>query len=201
MLMGFILPLCIVPVFTILPPIYAQDVFHGGPEVLGFLLSAIGIGGIIGGIVIALLSKIERRGLLQIGALFLLSVTSIGFALCTNLWSALLLLVLAGFFEIIFLTTNQTLLQLSIPNEIRGCVTSIVNLNRVLLPLGGLIAGFGSDLLNGPKGITIILGSIGALISVAILFGSPTIRNYRISQGMKTNFANTGTNSDNCNGI
>jgi MFS family permease len=182
MLMGFILPLFIVPIFIILPPIYAVDVFHGGPEVLGFLLSSVGLGGIAGGIVVAFMSHVERRGLIQLACLFLLSLSLIGFGLSTRLSVALLLLVLAGFFEMIFMATNQTLLQLSIPNDLRARVTSIINLNAALMPLGGLMAGAGSDLLGGPKMITIILGIIILGLSVFVFLGSPTIRNYRLSK-------------------
>ncbi len=184
MMMGFILPLFIIPIFTILPPIYAVKVFHGGPEVLGFLLSSVGVGGIAGGVVITLLGHVERRGLIQLAALFLTSLSLIGFALSTKLPIALILLALSGFFEMIFLTTNQTLLQLSIPNNLRGRVTSVINLNAALSPLGGLIAGIGSDLLGGPKMITIVISSIAAAIAVGVFFGSTTVRDYRLSQAI-----------------
>ena len=85
----------------------------------------------------------------------------------------------------IFLTTNQTLLQLSIPDNIRGRVTSIVNLNLALSPLGGLIAGFGSDIFEGPQMITIIMGSIAACIAVIVYIFSPTVRDYRISEAIR----------------
>jgi len=184
MLMGFILPLFIIPIFSILPPIYAVKVFHGGPEILGLLLSFVGIGGIAGGVVVTFMGHVERRGLVQLMSLFLLSLSLIGFAFSTKLSMALALLVLAGFFEMIFLTTNQTLLQLSIPDNLRGRVTSVVNLNAAVNPLGGLIAGVGSDLLGGPKMITIVLGSIAAAIAISVFLGSPTVRNYRLSQAI-----------------
>jgi MFS family permease len=186
MLIGFALPLFIIPIFTILPPIYAVEVFGDeSGKTLGFLMASVGVGGIGGGFVIASLGHLERRGLLQIASLFLLSLSLISFAFSTTLLVALLFLALAGFFEMIFLTTNQTLLQLSIPDNIRGRVTSVVNLNTVLAPLGGLMAGGGSDLLGGPKMITIIMASIAAAIAVFVLLYSPTIRNYRLSHAIR----------------
>ncbi len=183
-IMGFVLPLFILPTFTILPPIYAKDVFHGGSDTLGFLMASVGLGGIAGGIVTASLNRVERRGLVQLAALFLLSLTLVLFAFCTTLWVALLVLVVAGFFEMIFMVTNQTLLQLSIPDNLRGRVTSVVNLNAILMPVGGLIAGSASDFLGGPKMVTIILCSMAAGIAVIAYFISPTIRNYRIGQAI-----------------
>ena len=57
--MGWVLPLFIIPTFSALPPIYAKDIFAGGPGTLGLLLSAIGIGGIVGGFFSASLGQLE----------------------------------------------------------------------------------------------------------------------------------------------
>ncbi len=182
-LIGFILPLFIIPIFTILPPIYAVKVFgDDSGRILGFLLASVGVGGIIGGIVTASLGNFQRRGILQLGALFMLSLSLIAFAFSTKLWISLPLLALSGFFEIIFLTTNQTLLQLSIPDNLRGRVTSVVNLNAALSPLGGLMAGAGSDLLGGPKMITIFMAGTAAAIAILVLAFSSTVRDYRLSR-------------------
>jgi MFS family permease len=185
MLLGLVLPLVIIPIFAILPPVYAVEVFGDkSGKVLGFLMASVGVGGIFGGIVTASLGRVERRGLVQLISLLLLSLTLICFALSKALWLALLLLVLSGFFEMIFLTTNQTLLQLSIPDNLRGRVTSVVNLNSALFPLGGLIAGVGSDLLRGPKLITILLAGISAGVAVCVFLGSKTVRNHRLSEAI-----------------
>ena len=192
MMLGFILPLFIIPIFAILPPIYAVEVFGDkSGKVLGFLMASVGAGGIAGGVITASLGHLERRGILQLASLFLLSLSLIVFALSTTLWVALLLLALGGFFEMIFLTTNQTLLQLSIPDNLRGRVTSVVNLNMALMPLGGLIAGVGSDLLGGPKMITIILAGIAASIPFLVLMYSPTVRNYRLSRAIASDSTST----------
>ncbi|MBI3958298.1 MAG: MFS transporter [Chloroflexi bacterium] len=182
-LMGWVLPLFIIPTFSALPPIYAKDVFGGGPETLGALLSAVGIGGIAGGFVTASLGSVERRGVIQLVSLLLLSFSLIGFALSAQLWVALLCLAASGFFEMIYLTTNQTLLQLSIPDELRGRVTGVVSLNMGLMPIGALFAGVGADLF-GPQVITLILSGSAALIAVAVYFFSPVIREYRLSAAM-----------------
>ena len=192
MMMALVLPLLIIPIFAILPPVYAVEVFSDkSGKVLGFLMASVGVGGIAGGFVTASLGYLERRGLLQIASLLLLSLLLIGFAFSTKLLIALALLALAGFFEMIFLTTNQTLIQLSIPDSLRGRVTSVVNLHMALMPLGGLIAGIGSDLLGGPKMITIILAGIAAIITFIVLLCSPTVRNYRLSEAIALDLTST----------
>ncbi|MBX3054047.1 MAG: MFS transporter [Caldilineaceae bacterium] len=182
-LMGWVLPLFIIPTFSALPPIYAKDIFGGGPEILGALLSAVGIGGIAGGFVTASLGRLERRGLIQLAALLLLSFALIGFALSAQLWLALVCLALAGFFEMIYLTTNQTLLQLSIPDALRGRVTGVVSLNMGLMPIGALVAGVGADLF-GPQIVTLILSGCAGLIALGVYLFSPIIRDYRLSSAL-----------------
>ena len=187
-LMGFILPIFTIPIVTILPPIYAVKVFHDPTgKVLSILMACTGVGSAFGGVAAAMLSRAERRGLVQLASLFFLALSLVGVAFCNQVWAASILLACSGFFESIFMTSNQTLLQLSIPDELRGRVTSVVNLSAALSPVGGLLAGAGSDLLGGPKPITILMGSCAAGIAVITLFISSTIRNYRLSQGIESN--------------
>jgi MFS family permease len=184
LVMSWVLPLFIIPNFNALPPIYAKDVFSGGPDTLGLLLSAVGVGGIAGGFFTASLGQLDRRGLLQLASLLLLSLSLMAFAISTELWMALLFLALAGFFEMIYLTTNQTLLQLSIPDSLRGRVTGIASLRSGLMPVGAFIAGIGANLV-GPRAMTIVLGGIAGAIAVFAFFLSPTIREYRLSQALE----------------
>lgn len=182
-MMGWVLPLLIIPNYSALPPIYAKTIFQGGPAVLGVLMSAVGIGGIVGGLVTASLGRFERRGLVQLSALLLVALSLIGFALSSDLLPALVMLALSGFFEMVFLTTNQTLLQLSIPDAMRGRVMSIVSLNAALSPLGAFLAGVGADLI-GPRGVTLVLCSGAMLVAIGVTLFSPTIRNYRFSRAL-----------------
>ncbi len=186
-LIGIIMPILVIPIFVILPPIYAVEVFGDtSGRVLGFLMASVGVGGIIGGIVTAYLRRLEHWGRLQLASLFLLSLSLMAFAFSSSLPVALALLALAGFFEIIFLTMNQVMIQLSISDSLRARVIAVVSLTWILSPLGNLMAGAGSDLLGGPKTITIILAGAAAVIVVLIFLFSPTVRNYRLSQGIKS---------------
>lgn len=164
-------------------------------EVLGIPYSVCRLRQPFGGTFTASLSRLERRGLLQLTSLFLLSLSLIGFAFSATLLVALMFLTIAGFFEVVFLVTNQTLLQLSIPDNLRGRVTSVVNVNMALIYLGGLIAGIGSYLLGGPKMITIVMAGIAAAIAVIVLLLSPTVGNYRLSQAIIQKSARMPTDS------
>ena len=180
-LMGWILPLFIIPTFSALPPIYAKDVFHGGPETLGLLMAFVGLGGIAGGVFAASLGSFERRGLVQLSSLAGTGLALIAFALSPTLWLALPMLAVAGAFETVFITTNQTLLQLSVPDDMRGQVSSIVSLNVAIGPLGAIFAEAGADLV-GPRSITVLLSAIAVGITLATYLRSRTVREYRLSQ-------------------
>jgi MFS family permease len=184
LLLSWVLPLFIIPNFNALPPIYAKDVFQGGPDTLGTLLSAIGIGGIVGGFVTASLGNLERRGLVQLVSLLLLGFSFVAFAFATELWTGLVLMALAGFFEMIYLTTNSTLLQLSIPDALRGRVTSVTSLRSGLMPVGAFVAGIGADLV-GPRTMTLLFSAIIVTIAVAVYLFVPVVREYRLSAAME----------------
>ena len=183
LLMSWVLPLFIIPNFSALPPIYAKDVFNGNSGTLGTLMSAMGVGGIVGGFVTTWLSKLERRGLLQLASLLLLGLSFTAFALTSSLWVAVFFIALAGFFEMIYLTTNQTLLQLSIPDGLRGRVLSIVSLRAGLSPVGAFIAGIGADLV-GPRTMTLIFSGIIVAIAVTVFLAVPIVREHRMSHAM-----------------
>jgi MFS family permease len=183
LMMGWVLPLLIIPTYTALPPIFAKEVYDGGPGVLGGLLAAVGVGGIFGGLLAASLGRVDRRGVVQLVALALLAVSLMLFAATTTLYLALPLLAASGFFEMVFLTSNQTLLQLSIPDDLRGRVTSLVTLNMGLTPLGALYAGLGADFV-GPALVAGILSALALAVAVGTYLLSPTIREYRISANL-----------------
>jgi predicted MFS family arabinose efflux permease len=193
LVMGWVLPLFIIPNFLALPPIYAKETFEGGPEALGVLLASVGVGGIFGGLVTASLGGVDRRGLVQIGALALLSLSLIAFALAPEFELACVCFARAGFFELIFLTGNQTLLQLSIPDDLRGRVTSITTLTMGLSPIGAVYAGVSADFF-GPETVTIVLASLAGLVALITFLFVPTVRDYSIRKAIAEHVRIAGAN-------
>ena len=177
---GCILRLLVIPVFGVMRPIFAKDIFLGGPQVLGYLSSAVGLGGILGGLVATSMKRVAYRGRLELAAMILLGLSLVGFGTSPELWIALVFLGLSGFFEMIFIINNQTHLQLSIPDELRGRVNGIIGLGTGLIPLGSLLAGYGADTI-GPVQTTVLMGGAAALITLIVSWASPTIRGFRLS--------------------
>jgi MFS family permease len=179
-MLGWVMPLLVIPIFSALTPIYAKDEFKGGPETFGLLVSASGCGGILGGLVAARTARMERRAMAQLLALVLTGASFAAFALTPSFGAALIVLGLAGVFEMVFLSSNQTLLQLAIPDAMRGRLTSMATLNLALNPVGAVIAGTGADLI-GPRAVTLIYAAAIFLIALGVVAFSGTIRGHRMS--------------------
>jgi MFS family permease len=180
-----IYPLFMIPLHNALLPIFTRTVFDADASGLGLLLSSIGVGGIIGGLFSASLNSVDRRGLLQLYALLVLSLAQAGFAivggLTGNLWYSMWLLVVAGAAGALFNTTNQTVLQLVAPDHIRGRITSVLQVHPICVSVGTLSTGALADLVGAPAaGATVSMMAFG--VGVAVLIFSPRMRNLSMKQ-------------------
>jgi MFS family permease len=185
LLMIMLYPAFIIPTHLGLMPIFAEDVFHTGAGGLGLLLSALGVGGLVGAVLAASLNRVDRRGLLQLASLFVLSgfvvVFAIAGALTGNLWLGILLLVISGAGGSLFITTNQTVLQLVAPDRMRGRITGLLNIQPIFQSTGILLTGWAADIV-GPAAVAATNGLFMFSIGVAILVFSPRMRDLRLSR-------------------
>ena len=128
--------------FTVLMPIFASNVLHGGPHTLGFLLGASGIGALISAVSLALRKTV--RGLttmIQISAA-LFGLGLIGFGLSHYLALSLLLLLVVGFGMMQGMAASNTVIQTLVPEDKRGRVMSYYTMAFVgMAPFGSLLAG------------------------------------------------------------
>ncbi len=184
--MSLVPPLFLIPTHMIIIPVYAKDVLSdAGAMGLGIMVSAIGCGGLVGALLTASLNRVDRRGLLQLYALFTFSLAHIGFAvagaLSGNLWLASAFLFLAGAAESINGTTNQTVLQLLAPNEMRGRIAGAMQIQPVGMAFGAMSMGALSDAFGGPTA-SVMVSLIAFSIALAIMIKSPLMRELRLSR-------------------
>ena len=179
--LGIIPPLLLIPSLMSLMPIFAKDIYRSGPTGLGFLLSSIGVGGVVGALFAASLGSFDRRGLLQLASLFGFSLSVLAFSFTGSMHAAVPLLLVAGFCEMIYMSTNQAVLQLSVPDQMRGRVTSILMLNMALMPVGGMVAGASADLIGAPTTVA-LLSSTALAAALIITAFVPSVRRLRLSQ-------------------
>ncbi len=148
--------------YSVLIPVFARDVLHGGPRALGFLLAAQGLGALLGGIVLA--SSRTPRGLRQ-NLLFGLFGSAAGifvFGFSSWMWLSLLAQMVIGAGLLNYMATSNTMLQLFVSDELRGRVMSMYTLSFIgLAPIGSLEVGFIGERVNPQAAV--------ALSAVAVL--------------------------------
>jgi len=183
--MMIINPMLLIPLHLALLPMFAKKVFTGGAGALGLMLGSIGVGGFFGGLLTAALSKVDRRGIVQLAALFIHTVAHTLFCVMAywtgRIWLALPFLILAGTVESLHMTTNQTVLQLLAPDHLRGRLTSVLQLVQLINPIGMFAAGFLGDHF-GPILVGVVFSLLAFLMTTAIFVFSPRMRNLRIGE-------------------
>ena len=109
---------------TVLLPIIAGDVLHGGAHTLGFLTAAIGVGALCGALYMASRRSVLGLGRLILFAVSVFSLSLMGLALCRTEWLAVPVLMATGLGMMIHMASSNTLLQTLVDPEKRGRVMS-----------------------------------------------------------------------------
>ncbi|MCX6023824.1 MAG: MFS transporter, partial [Chloroflexi bacterium] len=161
--------------YVSLMPVFAKDVLSVGPEGLGLLMAAPGLGALAGTLTLASLGNFKRKGLLLITAITLLGIFLVLFSQSPSLPMAMFFLVGVGACQIAFMATNNTLLQTIIPDALRGRVMSIYMLDQGLMPLGSMFAGVMASGMGAPFAVT-VMGSFVLLLAVLSGVLIPRIR-------------------------
>jgi MFS family permease len=137
--------------FMVLLPIFAGKVLHGGPNTLGLLTGASGIGALASAVSLAVRKSV--RGLtrmIQIGA-GMFGVGLILFGLSHVLWVSLLLMLVVGFGMMQGLAASNTEIQTLVPEDKRGRVMSFYTMAFVgMAPFGSLLAGALAHKIGAP---------------------------------------------------
>src|SRR5688572_26998484 len=168
----------LIPVFGTLYPIYAKDEFAAGPAGLGLLLTAVGVGGTLGGFIANALGRAERQGLIQVIWVMVMAASIIAVAFSQSFGLAVAFSVIGGVAEMAHASSNMAMLQMAAPQAMRGRISSLLMLNPALISLGALLAGPLSDAL-GVRRASMVLAA-AAMLTVALLYVvSPVLRSLR----------------------
>ncbi|MEW6660023.1 MAG: MFS transporter [Thermodesulfobacteriota bacterium] len=166
------------PYFVLLP-ILARDVLGAGPQGFGVISASSGLGAFLGGLTLA--RRLQRRPPMPsfLGGLGLFLCGLLGLGLCHHYYLALAFICLAGFGMVTLLSTGNSLLQLNVPDELRGRIMSLFGLIVMgLAPVGSILYGIAA-LYLGP-GLTIAGGSLlAALVCGLVLLRHPELRHIR----------------------
>jgi MFS family permease len=163
-------------------PAFIQDIYKIGPEGLGVLRAAPGVGAIIIGLWLARhpINLHAGRWLLCAVAGFGLSI--IGFGLASNFLLAGVLLFLSGIFDGVSVVLRHTILQLTTPDNMRGRVTSI---SGVFIGSSNELGAFESGVMARLLGLvpSVIFGGLMTLTVVGITAKlAPKLRDLELQQ-------------------
>ena len=164
--------------YQTLLPIFSRDIWNGGPFGYGILLSASGLGALVGAFGLASLRSVKRQGAILIASGLIFSLSVILFAISPNFWLGVGLLLIGGIAVTVFGTIISTFIQVAVPNELRGRVMSLYAITLIGLPsLGAMGIGSIAELLGGISGAprAVLIG--GAVVGVILVFTTPLFWN------------------------
>lgn len=146
-------------------PVFALQVLQAGPEGLGLLGMASGLGALAGSLGVTTLADSPRRRLIQVALGLLFGLSLIGFANSPVLPLAAACLALAGASSAGYMSINNTLVMQTAPRELHGRVMSVHMMTFSLMPLASLPVARLTDLIGAPATVT----GMGFLLVLAIL--------------------------------
>ena len=150
--------------YTVLMPVFAKDILHGGPDSMGALMGAAGVGAVISTIFLA-----RNRDPNTLGRTIALSLVRFGvglilFSLSRNFWLSLALLPLVGSGFMLPMSAANTLLQTITPDHLRGRIMSLFLMMFMgAPPIASLLAGSLALHIGAP--LTVSVTGVACLVS------------------------------------
>ena len=150
--------------YTVLMPIFADQILHGGARALGLLMGASGVGALASAVILAM-----RRSLRGLGTWVAVAAGTFGcslilFSFSHWFWLSFAMMVPTGFSMMLAMSSTNTLIQSMSPDNLRGRVMSVYSMMFVgMAPLGSLMAGFLAAHLGAP--LTVGVGGFASLVA------------------------------------
>jgi MFS family permease len=152
--------------FSVLMPVFADEILGGGPHTLGFLMAASGLGAMCGALWLT-----TRKSVVGLGRVILVNTIVfgsglMGFALSRWLWVSLVFMTIAGFGMMVQLASTNTVIQTIVDEEKRGRVMSFYTMSFLgTAPFGSLLAGWLSTRIGAPE--TVLLSGVLCIATAA----------------------------------
>jgi MFS family permease len=163
------------PLLTFLP-VFARDIFHR--DIGGYigLMAFSGFGAVIGALIVAWLGRFRHMGLALLLVQLIFGALIAAFALSRIYWLSSLLLFFGGGALLVVFSMTTSLVQLIVPDHLRGRVVSIYMVAfRGGMPLGSLASGYAASVLSVPT-VLMINGALVSLVAVYFFVRSHGVR-------------------------
>jgi MFS family permease len=179
-----LLPMFLAMPFQQLLPVFAEKVWPVGSSGLGLLSAVAGLGAVAGSLLVAWRGEAGWQLRLQLGSLLGFCALLAAFCWIPRFWPALAVLFLANVFASVFGTLNSTTIQLSIPDDVRGRVSSFLMMSYSLPLLGVLPVSYAARELGVQLAVS---GAALLAVILAALFCalSPTLRGMDTTSGRR----------------
>jgi MFS family permease len=145
--------------FSVLMPVFAKNILHGGSNTLGFLMGASGVGALTGALYLA-----SRKSILGLGKMIALAagifgIGLIGFSFSRILPLSLVLMLVIGFGMMVQMASSNTVLQTIVEDDKRGRIMSFYAMAFMgMTPFGSLLSGYLASKIGAPH--TLLIGGI-----------------------------------------
>jgi len=155
--------------YTVLMPVFADKILHGGARGLGILMGATGVGALFGALTLA-----SKTGVKGLGRWVAISCGSFGvslilFSFSKWFWISVVLLFPAGYSMMLQMACSNTLIQTMVPDQLRGRVMAVYSMMFMgMAPFGALFGGALANRMGAP--ITVAVGGV-ACVCGAIWYG------------------------------
>lgn len=161
---------------TVLMPIFADRILHGGARGLGVLMGASGIGALAGALLLASRQSVKGLGRWVAIAAGAFGVSLIVFAVSRSYWLSCALLLPVGFAMMVEMGSSNTLIHTMSPDHLRGRVMSVYSMMFMgMAPIGALVAGVTAGRWGAPA--TVAGGGVVCIIAAAVFgFRWPGLR-------------------------
>jgi MFS family permease len=161
---------------TVLMPIFADRILHGGARGLGVLMGASGIGALAGALLLASRQSVKGLGRWVAISAGAFGISLIVFAVSRSYWLSCALLLPVGFAMMLEMGSSNTLIHTMSPDHLRGRVMSVYSMMFMgMAPIGALIAGVAAGRWGAPA--TVAGGGIVCMLAAAVFgFRWPSLR-------------------------
>ena len=163
--------------YAVFLPIYAKDILHGGAKVLGLLMSAAGVGAVLGALQFA--TRTEYKGLTRWIATTstVCGIALIVIAAARTFWLCAAVLFVVGFAATSQMAATNTIIQQRVPDEMRSRLMAVyATMFMGVQPIGALIAGgvakhLGASYTLLAFGSLVLIGSMVFITRVVMKVG------------------------------
>ena len=165
--------------YSVFLPIFADHLLHGGARGLGLLMSAAGVGAVLGALHFA--ARTEFTGLARwiAGTSTTCGIGLIFFSQSRVFWLSMVVLFVVGFSATVQMAATNTIIQSRVPDELRGRIMAVyATMFMGVQPIGSLLAGgvakrIGAPYTLGIFGLLVLAGSLVFLFRVVMRLRRP----------------------------